>query len=433
MAHAGAVARARPAPGSTRDANNAVTETPSRLALAREAGDKTIVLLKNATTRARTAADRQAAADHVPATGASRCSCSATSPTPPNFYLGGYSSTQGAAGAGERGQRLHRHQERDPGDQPAAPRSTSCAASPAPARPPATLTAVDPAAVAAAANYDDVIVYTGTDARHRRPRTRTATAPRSRCPALQGSLISAGRGREPEHDRLHGDDRPDGRHVVRADHVRRSCGAPTTACARATRSPTCCSARTTRAAARPAIWYQSNVARSRRSPTTRSGPSAPTGPHVHVLQRAARRTRSATASSYTTFAFSNLQRRQATRRPPTTRSPSSVDVTNTSARRRQRDRRAVREHAERRPVARSGRSSGWRASRRCSLAAGQTKTVTFPLKIADLAFFSDADGKWEVDHGRVRHPDQHVERRRRHPAAGHDHRQRRAHAEAERR
>src|SRR5262249_45500430 len=33
------------------------------------------------------------------------------------------------------------------------------------------------------------------------------------------------------------------------------------------------------------------------------------------------------------------------------------------------------------------------------LAAGQTKTVPFQLKIADLAFFSNADGKWIVDPG----------------------------------
>ena len=67
------------------------------------------------------------------------------------------------------------------------------------------------------------------------------------------------------------------------------------------------------------------------------------------------------------------------------------------------------------------------------LAAGQTKTVTLPIKIADLAFYNEADKRFEVDQGAVRDPDLDVERRRRHPGAGHDQRQRQADAEAERR
>ena len=102
--------------------------------------------------------------------------------------------------------------------------------------------------------------------------------------------------------------------------------------------------------------------------------------------------------SYTTFAFS--QPASSTSTTPT------ADDTITRERRRQRT-RARRDgneivemyvdHAERRPVAGSGRSSGWRASRRSSLAAGQTKTVTLPIKIADLAFYNDADKRFEVD------------------------------------
>ena len=33
------------------------------------------------------------------------------------------------------------------------------------------------------------------------------------------------------------------------------------------------------------------------------------------------------------------------------------------------------------------------------LAAGQTKTVTMPIKIADLAFYNEADQRFEVDQG----------------------------------
>ena len=33
------------------------------------------------------------------------------------------------------------------------------------------------------------------------------------------------------------------------------------------------------------------------------------------------------------------------------------------------------------------------------LAAGQTKTVTLPIKIADLAFYNETDKRFEVDQG----------------------------------
>ena len=56
------------------------------------------------------------------------------------------------------------------------------------------------------------------------------------------------------------------------------------------------------------------------------------------------------------------------------------------------------------------------------LAAGQTKTVTLPIKIADLAFFNDAEQAVRGRQRRVRDPDLDVLRGRRHPAAGHDQR-----------
>ena len=66
------------------------------------------------------------------------------------------------------------------------------------------------------------------------------------------------------------------------------------------------------------------------------------------------------------------------------------------------------------------------------LAAGQTRTVTLPIKIADLAFYNEADKRFEVDQGAYGIQISHVERRQRHPGAGHDQRQGRADAEAER-
>ncbi|HWM11657.1 MAG TPA: glycoside hydrolase family 3 N-terminal domain-containing protein, partial [Solirubrobacteraceae bacterium] len=73
------------------DANNAVTETPARLALAREAGAKSIVMLKN---------DGDALPLEVPESGDYKVAVMGYFANPPaaNTYLGGYSSNQGPAG-----------------------------------------------------------------------------------------------------------------------------------------------------------------------------------------------------------------------------------------------------------------------------------------------------------------------------------------------
>ena len=111
------------------DANDAVTETPARLALAREAGAKSIVLLKN---------DGDALPLEVPATGDYKVAVMGFFANPPadNTYLGGYSANQGPAGQAKTVNGFNGIQRRDPGDQPGRRRSTSTAASPAPGRPP---------------------------------------------------------------------------------------------------------------------------------------------------------------------------------------------------------------------------------------------------------------------------------------------------------
>ena len=65
-------ARARVPQGSwaNNDTNNAVTETPDRLAMARKAGDETIVLLKNSTTTRKDGSVGKLLPLHVPTTGA---------------------------------------------------------------------------------------------------------------------------------------------------------------------------------------------------------------------------------------------------------------------------------------------------------------------------------------------------------------------------
>ena len=82
-------------------------------------------------------------------------------------------------------------------------------------------TTIDPAAVAAAANYDYVIVYAGMDRRvggTTAPRTATARARAAR--RQQGQLISQVAAANPNTIALHGDDRPEDVTAVRADDAR---------------------------------------------------------------------------------------------------------------------------------------------------------------------------------------------------------------------
>jgi beta-glucosidase len=172
-------ARARVPQGTWTNSNdnNAVTETPERLALAREAGDKTQVLLKN---------DNGLLPLHVPASGPFKVAVIGYFANPSSMYLGGYSSNQGSAGvarevtpyAGVKSA----IQQLDPDATVDFYRGFTGTGTTA-----ASLTTVDPAAVAAASGYDAVIVYTGTDA-------GTATEDRDRTtmalPGAQADLIN---------------------------------------------------------------------------------------------------------------------------------------------------------------------------------------------------------------------------------------------------
>ncbi|BCY08987.1 glycoside hydrolase family 3 C-terminal domain-containing protein [Actinoplanes sp. L3-i22] len=136
-----AAARARLAPGTwtNTEANNAVTETPQRLAMARQVAAESLVLLKN---------DHDTLPLRVPAGGGYRVAVIGAYAQPVTMFLGGYSSVQGAAGQAN---------------------SVSGYAGLT-----AAIQAINPAAavdllpatadgIAAAAGYDTAIVYAGTD------------------------------------------------------------------------------------------------------------------------------------------------------------------------------------------------------------------------------------------------------------------------------
>lgn len=92
-------ARARVPQGTwtNSNANNAVTETPAREALARRAADETMVLLKNSTSNAN-GTTGQLLPLKVPSTGPYKVAVVGTLAHPANLYNGDYSAIQDAAG-----------------------------------------------------------------------------------------------------------------------------------------------------------------------------------------------------------------------------------------------------------------------------------------------------------------------------------------------
>ncbi len=157
------------------DANNAVTETPARLQLARQVADRGFVLLKNSNTTLKNGASGTVLPMHVPTSGPFKVAVIGylANPTPRGevgstgaaagaMYLGGYSSDQGAPGMAKE---VTPYEGLKQAIQAVNPNATvdfynGFTGSPTNA---SQLTTIDQNAVNAAANYDDVIVYTGTD------------------------------------------------------------------------------------------------------------------------------------------------------------------------------------------------------------------------------------------------------------------------------
>lgn len=171
-------ARARVAPGmwTNSDANNAITETPARLQLAREAADRGFVLLKNANTTLKAGTTGKVLPIHVPSSGPFKVAVIGylANPAPRTtandstgaasgaMYLGGYSSNQGPPGMAKEVTPYQGLKRAIQAIDPAAAVDfyNGFTGNPTNA---SQLTTIDPAAVNAAGNYDAVIVYVGTD------------------------------------------------------------------------------------------------------------------------------------------------------------------------------------------------------------------------------------------------------------------------------
>jgi beta-glucosidase len=143
-------ARARVARGTwvNSDANGAVTQTRSRLVLARRVADESIVLLRN---------DTASLPLKVPATGPFRIAVIGPFAHPDKVYLGGYSSNQGPAG---QARTVDAYTGLKTYVQAINPRAAVDFLS---GVDPRDVDQVDEKAVDAAAGYDVVVVCVGTD------------------------------------------------------------------------------------------------------------------------------------------------------------------------------------------------------------------------------------------------------------------------------
>lgn len=167
-------ARKRLAPGTwvNSEANNAVTETPARLALAERAAEESLVLLKNSDGTLPL---------KVPSSGAYKVAVIGAYANPSSLYLGGYSSNQGPSGVAKQ---VNPYQGVKAAVQKINPGAT---VDYYPGVTGDDLGTVDPDSVAAAKDYDTVIVIAGTDASTADEASDRGTLA---LPGAQSSLIS---------------------------------------------------------------------------------------------------------------------------------------------------------------------------------------------------------------------------------------------------
>jgi beta-glucosidase len=164
--------------------NNAITETPQRLQQAQQSADQSLVLLKNSAVAAQHGSASLLPL-RVPAAGPYKIAVVGYYAHPSSLFLGGYSSIQAPAGSANNVDSYtgikQAVQAIDPSAQvdyyPGVTGGTTGA----------KLTTVDPASIAAAKNYDAVIVVAGTDSTTgQEAQDRTTLA----LPGAQASMIS---------------------------------------------------------------------------------------------------------------------------------------------------------------------------------------------------------------------------------------------------
>jgi beta-glucosidase len=383
-------------PWVSSSANNAETETSARLALARRSGDASLVLLKNAPVTHTDGSTSKLLPLSVPKTGNFKVLVLGYYGNNSNFYLGGYSSIQTTAGqanevtpyAGIKAaiQKINPSAQVDymSGFTGSGTNAGNCCVT------------IDPAAVSAAANYDYVIVYAGMDSAASAGTTGTEDRDRTSLalPGQEGQLISQVDGANPNTiavmETIGPQDvtgfEPTTPAILWSSYNGMRKGESLADVLLGTYNP---SGRT------PETWYRSVD----EIPSIYSYALRPVGPNgrTYMYYNGPVSYPFGYGLSYTTFRFSKLH---VSKHSPTADDTIhvSVDVTNTGSR----DGNEIVQMYVNTPNAAPSlerpikRLEGFQ---KVFLAAGQTKRVTLPIKIADLAFYNEADNRFEVDQG----------------------------------
>ena len=383
-------------PWVSSSANNAETETPDRLALARKSGDASFVLLKNATVTGKDGTAGKLLPIKVPATGAFKVLVLGSYANNTGFYLGGYSSIQSAAGQANEVTPFAGIKAAIEAINPGAQVDYMKGFTGTGTNAGNCCTEIDPAAVTAAKDYDDVIVYAGMDSTSSSGTTGTEDRDRTSLalPGQQAQLISQVTAANPSTiavmETIGPQDvtsfEPTTPAILWSSYNGMRKGESLADVLLGTYNP---SGRT------PETWYQTVD----QIPSIYSYALRPVGPNgrTYMYYDGPVSYPFGYGLSYTTFGFSKL--RISNHRPSADDTIQvSVDVTNSGSR----DGNEIVQMYVNTPKADPSlqrpikRLEGFQ---KVFLAAGQTKTVTLPLKIADLAFYSEAHKRFEVDQG----------------------------------
>jgi len=385
-------AKARVPSWANNNNNLAVTETAERLAIAREVGAKSLVLLKNNELERKDGSAGKLLPIPVPASGEFKVLVIGALGNLTNFYLGGYSSTQGSNGQANNVTPYVGLRNAIQAINPAATvdflrgfTGTSTSAS--------GLTTVDASHVASAANYDWVIVYVGTD---RSTADEAADRPNINMPGAQVALINQVAGVNPNTVAvmetigmvdITGFDGNVAALLWSSYNGQRK-GEALADVLLGAYNPS---------GRLPFIWYQTES----QIPAITDYTLRPTETNpgrTYMYFRGPLEYAFGHGLSYTTFTYGNLViDRTAVSADDTFQ--VSVDVTNTGAVYGDEvvelyittpDAPAELE----RPLKRL------RGFEKVGLAPGETKTVTLSVAVPDLAFFDEAAGKYVVDNGR---------------------------------
>lgn len=385
-------ARASVPPGSWQNsnANQAVTETPARLQLARRAGDATIVLLKNAAATGKGGTGAALLPLRVPRSGPYKVAVMGYFANPARMYLGDYSSIQGSYGAANE---VNPYQGIRAAIQAINPQaSVDYLQGVYGGNQASQLTSVSQADVAAAAKYDAVVVVAGTD---RSTGTEAQDRATTALPGAQGSLIQQVAAQNPntvaylETDGMV-DVRPFAKDVPALlwsafNGMRAGQSLADVLLGRYNPSGRL-----------PFTWYQGD---ENLPPITdyTIRPDGTSPGRTYMYYRGPLSYPFGYGLSYSAFRFSRL-RIDNTRPDANATIHVTADVTNTGP-------AAGNEVAElyvntpHAPAALQRPAKRLEGFQKVFLWPGQTRAVGFTLKVADLAFFNQAGNRWQVDDG----------------------------------